>query len=41
MKTYFFQFQDGYFCYFAGKPSKLDLDNEIRKHGKVVKMTIR
>lgn len=40
MKTYRYDFLDGYFCWFAGKPSRIDLYNEIRQHGKVVKITI-
>ncbi len=40
MKTYRYDFQDGFFCYYAGKPSKIDLYDDIQKHGKVVKITI-
>lgn len=40
MKTYYYEFQDGYFCYYAGKPSKIDLNTEIRQHGKVVMVAV-
>lgn len=33
---FYYEFEDGYWCYFCGKPSQVDLAAEIRQHGKVV-----
>ena len=41
MKTYLYTFEDGYFCYTMGKMSKVDLNWEIRKHGKLVSMRVQ
>ena len=38
MKTYYYEFADGYYCYYCGKPSIVDIRAEERKHGKVVKI---
>ena len=35
-KTYYYQFADGYYCYYAGRPSKEDLAWEVRQHGAIV-----
>lgn len=40
-KYYFYQFEDGYFCYYAGKMTKCELNHEIAKHGKVVRMEVK
>ena len=40
-KCYYYQFEDGYFCYYAGKMTKCELDHEVVKHGKVVRIVER
>lgn len=40
-KCYFYQFEDGYYCYTSGKLSKIDLDHETRKHGRLIKMEVQ
>ena len=40
MKTYFYQFEDGYFCYTAGKLGNLDMRYHIKEHGKLITMKI-
>lgn len=40
-KYYYYQFEDGYFCYTAGKLSQIDLSHEVKKHGKLVKMEVQ
>ena len=36
MKYYYYEFADGYYCYYCGKPSRVDLAAEIKKHGKIL-----
>lgn len=40
MKTYYYEYEDGYYCYYCGKPSAVDIKAEERKHGKVVRVKI-
>ncbi len=40
MKTYFYAFADGYFCYTKGKMDKTELKWETTKHGKLVTMKV-
>jgi len=36
MITTLYRFEDGYFCYTAGRLSAVDKRNEIKKHGKII-----
>lgn len=36
MTMYYYEFQDGYFCWTVGKLSAADLRAHDREHGKVV-----
>ena len=36
MRTFYYKFADGYFCFTAGRMSKIDKACEVRKHGAVV-----
>jgi hypothetical protein len=36
MRTFYYEFTDGYFCFSSGRMSKSDLAWETRKHGKVI-----
>lgn len=38
---YYYQFEDGYFCYTAGRLNQIELSHEIKKHGKLVKMEVQ
>ena len=40
MKTYFYAFADGYFCYTAGKMDRTELKWETTRHGKLIVMKI-
>ena len=40
MKTLYYEFADGYFCYYSGEPDKNDIKWEERKHGKVIKIKV-
>ena len=36
MRTYYYEFADGYYCYTVGKMAKCEVAWEIRRHGKLV-----
>ena len=38
MRTNLYIFADGYFCYTAGKLSKIEIRNAEKEHGKLVKV---
>ena len=40
MRTFYYEFADGYFCYNAGRMSREDIVWEERKHGKLVSQKI-
>lgn len=33
---YFYSFTDGYFCYYAGKMTRIEKQHEELRHGKIV-----
>lgn len=35
MRTFYYEFADGYFCFTSGRLSKSDKVCEIRKHGAI------
>lgn len=39
MTTWLYVFEDGYFCWVAGRLSASDKAVEIRKYGRIVRMT--
>jgi len=38
---YFYQFEDGYYCYYVGNLTKSELVSAIKKHGEVVRIIER
>ena len=40
MRTYYYEFADGYYCYTVGQMSKTELAWEKQRHGAVVAMRV-
>lgn len=36
MRTFYYEFADGYYCYTVGRMSRSDVAWEVRKHGKLL-----
>lgn len=40
MRTMFYKFEDGYFCWYCGKLKGVERKMEIKKHGQIIEERI-